>query len=699
VNTLLKKYTSSILIIAVVGVIFVFGASQREEDSTSKGASLVDSLSIDRLIEGKTEGEALRAIAEAEGIEVAWQYLKEKYASNPLQAHDLAHVIGYLAYGQEKERGFSVCDQSFSFGCYHGLLSLLLADEGLKGITKAQRGCSAIPTLGGVNSCMHGIGHGILVWGGYDISKALADCDILTQEESVYCYDGVFMENITGLMSPNDQHWRKLAIELNDDLHWPCSVVDEKYKQACYYQQTSAFLILFNNDIAKVEEACMRAEREELVEYCIRGIGVRVGQFANGVAEQAISLCRILEYTKNEQLCLSHSAQEFTFQGQSQQKVDVICSSLPPDLRTLCEQETDRTRQDYEEVSSQKNSFGSVKNYEEIQKILATGNLIEQVASYRKLIERVGAVQAQEALLRSGLPFTGDTHLLNHEAGYFLYENEGPAGIIKCKDYFLSSCYHGLLIEAMAGRGSAAISVAMEACKKAGSTVVAQCAHAIGHGLLAWSGYKNLPDALALCDKVESEVENFPVYHCHDGVFMENNYAVHLGAPSPDRWIKYDDPFYPCNDSRIEEKYRKACWSNQPQMMLEIFRGDFVSLGALCDKVENNIYRKTCFNSIARHIHSFTLGDADVAFRLCALMPQDQYADCVADVALSDFGIGGRKMAFAICTKMDEEGKKICYLKLFGAISAYKEAVEPRQECGKIQEERWREECLERFGR
>lgn len=336
--------------------------------------------------------------------------------------------------------------------------------------------------------------------------------------------------------------------------------------------------------------------------------------------------------------------------------------------------------------------------HEEIYKILSTNNLEEQGIWYRQLIERVGVEEAQEALVRSGLPFTGETHVLNHEAGEFLYEKEGPEGILRCKDYFLSSCYHGLLIQAIAEEGFLALSTAMDACKKAGRRVVTQCAHAIGHGLLAWVGYKNLPEALTLCDKVESDVADFPVYNCHDGVFMENNYALHLGSPSPDRWIKADDSFYPCNDARIEEKYRKACWSNQPQMILEVFMGDFGRVGRLCEKVENDEYRITCFNSIARNIHSFTFGDAGIAFYLCSYMPKEQYVDCVADVGASEFAIGGRSMPYEICARIGDEYKENCYEKLYHTIFRHEKADESQEkECKKIQEEPWKGLCLERI--
>jgi len=629
-NSFLKQHISVFFAIIAIVFIFVLGTSQKQEDSTLKEASLFDASPIAQLIEGKTEGEALRAIAETEGIEVAWQYLKEKYAHKPADAHNLAHVIGYLAYEQNEEKGFSICDWSFAFGCYHGLVEMLIAEKGSDGVLLARDGCNTIKTKGGISSCLHGIGHGLLAWEGYNLPQSLARCDVLSVGERTYCYDGIFMENITGLMrSPQDPHWYDLAEKLYTEPHWPCNIVDKKYQEACYYEQPSALLGLFG--IGETGKICQESGREELANQCIRGIGIRVGQMANGSPKDAVDLCNLIEAEESKYLCVTNSAKEFAFQRQTEDKVSIICSSLPPLWATSCQNEVNYLRSLYEDGEN-KNQRILKGTYREIDKIFTSNNLKEQIVLYRTLIERVGAEEAQEALLRSGLPFTGETHLLNHEVGYFLYEKEGAKGLMECKDYFLSSCYHGVLVKAMGDNGLLSLSKVMESCKKSDWTVVPQCAHAIGHGLLAWSGYKNLPETLALCDKVESEVEDFPVYNCHDGVFMENNYAVHLGAPSPDRWIKYDDPFYPCNDSRIEEKYRKACWSNQPQLQFEQFGGDIRRLGALCEGVKNEEYRVTCFNSIARHIHSFTFGNVEVAFNMCANLANEQYVHCLTDV-------------------------------------------------------------------
>lgn len=308
----------------------------------------------------------------------------------------------------------------------------------------------------------------------------------------------------------------------------------------------------------------------------------------------------------------------------------------------------------------------------EIAGIVATKNARLQVTLYTQLIERVGPVQAQEDLYHSGLPFDGQTHLLNHTVGDWLYTKYGSKGLTYCKDYFLSSCYHGFLIKFIADKGLTDINEVMQACWKGGLATATQCAHAIGHGLLAWDGYKNLPQALADCDKVAGISPKFPTYNCYDGVFMENNWAVHDdGTPSPDRWVKADDPTYPCYDGQIAEKYRRACWSNQPQVMYKLFNENLKMVADQCENIEAKEYQDTCFDSIARQINPLANGNVQQVFTLCNEMPVGWKSACVDSNVSSFFSVGDHQTPFTLCQMIPDSGSAGCYLALQEKMSIY----------------------------
>lgn len=332
----------------------------------------------------------------------------------------------------------------------------------------------------------------------------------------------------------------------------------------------------------------------------------------------------------------------------------------------------------------------------EIIEILKTREIEKRVPLYRKLIERVGVEKAQEALFRSGLPFNGDTHLLNHTSGDYLYETQGSGGIVHCKSYFLFSCYHGILIATIAEEGMHGLEDVMRICRKNGGEALAgQCAHAIGHGLLAWSGYAELPQAFKGCDIVSDSVENFPLLNCYDGVAMENLWAVHTdGETSPDRWVDKDDPFFPCNDRRIDEQWKKGCWLNQASVMYELFDGDISRVSKECTAVQNPEYQWACQNNLARQLHTEVGGSLEQAIQLCREAGVDWEYFCLTTVAEEEYILNGRTLPFEICASVPEDEKTTCYEHLQSVIYSFNMDTNSRlSECDRILEEPHRKQC------
>ncbi len=337
---------------------------------------------------------------------------------------------------------------------------------------------------------------------------------------------------------------------------------------------------------------------------------------------------------------------------------------------------------------------GQLRTPEEIFQIKATDNLEEQVKQYTKLIQRVGPQQAQEELLHSGLPFTGQTHLLNHVVGDYLYATYGPTGLSQCKEYFLASCYHGFILQAIAEKGNAVLGEVLTACEQEGRPVLVQCAHALGHGFLADVGYKNLISALDRCDNMNKSFSNFPLFNCHDGVFMENIWGVHEGQRSADAWLRPDDPLYPCNDPRINENYLVACWSEQPTFIYQFFHQDLKKVSQVCDSLSNPFYQKACFNALARQIHPLAAGNVEKTGELCALLPLSRQGECIITNAVSGFAVGDRKTPYLLCAQIDLSQKAQCYHELQDTMAAYaKTPLDRREFCDGVLEAVWQKLC------
>ena len=332
----------------------------------------------------------------------------------------------------------------------------------------------------------------------------------------------------------------------------------------------------------------------------------------------------------------------------------------------------------------------AVSSGNEIAQILATEDLKTRVKLYRALIERVGPVQAQEDLLNSGLPFTGETHLLNHTVGDYIYEMHGLEGITMCRNYFLESCYHGLLLHVIGGDAAKDlqdIKTIMSHCDAAGPTVAVQCAHGIGHGYVAVS-YANLDRGLKQCTILGEKIENFPVFNCLDGAFMENIWAVHEGEPSPDRWVKDGDDFYPCNDARLQlPGYAEACWSNQPSLLYQRYSADLSKVGSICQTVTPDRLRETCYNGLSRQIHPLTENKIDRVFSLCSQLSEEWHGYCRTTIVGAAFSVGDRKLPYDMCLKETGADKDNCYAMLIGSIRGSRtDTAEIRRLCTRIPE-------------
>ena len=346
-------------------------------------------------------------------------------------------------------------------------------------------------------------------------------------------------------------------------------------------------------------------------------------------------------------------------------------------------------------VFGQKYSLGSAP---EIKRIVSITNAQEQSNELLKLLKRVGPERAQEEMLHSGLPFTGQTHLIIHTIGDYVYDTYGLEGLSYCKDYFLSACYHGFIINALGDHGLEGVAEAVLTCDKQGIHVSAQCAHAAGHGFVAWHDY-DLVKGAEMCDQLGEKVKNFYYFNCYDGVFMENIWGVHNGAPSEKRWIKEDDIYYPCNDPRIPEKYIRACWSNQATLIYQHFDGNLKKTAEVCDTVENPNYKETCYNNFARQIHPLTEGNKDKVISYCGNATGQEWREyCMLTIVTSAWSVGDRALPYALCVQAVEPLKNRCFNKLVGLVhSYYAPGRERDMYCNKISSVTHQKQCTKEF--
>lgn len=284
-----------------------------------------------------------------------------------VNCHSRAHELGRLAYEIMGSTAFSQCGNHCHSGCRHGATEAFFRDKGTATL-KRDLNLLCEPTLTGFFShqCLHGVGHGLMAWTDYDLPAALQSCDLLggsSAQES--CHSGVFMENIVGGLATEIGHFTSY---LNEDPHFPCTVVDDKYKSACYFLQTDRMFYLLGN-FEEVGKECSKAP-QEYQHSCFGSLGRTISGGRTDRSKESIEMCKKIEVKEGADECivgvlLDHFWDETQAEGAkrfctylkgmdieercydiiSQRAVDILsseekdafCSSLPKPYQENCD--------------------------------------------------------------------------------------------------------------------------------------------------------------------------------------------------------------------------------------------------------------------------------------------------------------------------------------------------------------------------
>jgi hypothetical protein len=154
--------------------------------------------------------------------------------------------------------------------------SVLLAPcDGLRGTREQFR----------LYDCLHGTGHGLMMYHRYDVNAALKDCDRLAADwDQRSCYSGVFMEHNMGArmqtfgdgafgMHRHSMPAPSVVLYKPNDLHYPCDATPVRYRLECYELQADLILPAVKQDYRKAARVCDAAGAPDLVGACYLGLG------------------------------------------------------------------------------------------------------------------------------------------------------------------------------------------------------------------------------------------------------------------------------------------------------------------------------------------------------------------------------------------------------------------------------------------
>lgn len=119
-----------------------------------------------------------------------------------------------------------------------------------------------------------------------------------------------------------------------------------------------------------------------------------------------------------------------------------------------------------------------------------------------------------------------------------------------------------------------------------------ECAHGLGHGFMGILN-NELFEALQACDALTDRWEEDA---CHGGVFMENTVA-HDSPAHPSKYLRADQPLYPCTD--VDTRHKTRCYPTQISYALKTQGKDFAKVFGLCGEDAND-FRPTCYRGLGR---------------------------------------------------------------------------------------------------
>jgi mono/diheme cytochrome c family protein len=250
--------------------------------------------------------------------------------------HRIAHSIGAGGLAHFKGRvgqAFAAGSAACWSGYYHGVLERAfrgVPDEKLGPAARrmcADRDLRAGPTFI-LYQCVHGLGHGLMIYTGYDLRHSLRICDRLNDEwDQVSCTGGVFMENISSSYGVRSR-WLK-----DSDLIYPCNAVAERHKLYCYLMVTSRILERVGYDWERTAQLCRKSE-QGWVETCFQSFGRDASGQSRQNATEILRLCAVAGNMEGE--CLYGASRDMASNYAGGREASGLCRRAPKQHRAYC---------------------------------------------------------------------------------------------------------------------------------------------------------------------------------------------------------------------------------------------------------------------------------------------------------------------------------------------------------------------------
>lgn len=273
-----------------------------------------------------------------EGPAKALATLRQKIATDPAvesSCHPIAHSIGagaLLRFHGNVGKAFGEGDPTCGSGYYHGLLQWKLAGVTPGKVASVARNVCSEPSIRAnaydYYQCVHGLGHGLMLYTRYDLPKALDLChQLATSYDSVSCTGGVFMENQSSSFGLRSKWLKK------DDLLYPCDIVSRNDKLYCYLLVTSYILPQVGWDWKKTADWCRKSDAD-FVQYCFQSYG----RDASGSAREDPTgiLHNCSQAGSGEKECIFGAVRDILNNNPQDVRSKELCTKVASEFRDYC---------------------------------------------------------------------------------------------------------------------------------------------------------------------------------------------------------------------------------------------------------------------------------------------------------------------------------------------------------------------------
>ena len=310
-------------------------------------AAAIATFKPNKLAAGELQGRRLRLLPPglrqlsptARGRRRRSTLLRQKIATDPVDRIDLPpdrpHDRRRRAAALPRQRRQGVrtkATPTCGSGYYHGLLQWKLAGVTPDKVASVARNVCSEPSIRAnaydYYQCVHGLGHGLMLYTRYDLPKALDLChQLATSYDSVSCTGGVFMENQQSSYGIRSKYLK------NDDLLYPCDVVKDEDKLYCYLLVTSYILPQVGYDWKKAADWCRKSDAN-FVQYCFQSYGRDASGTAREDPDGIIQNCS--NAGSGERECIFGAVRDILNNNPSDVRSKQLCQKVKSEFRSYC---------------------------------------------------------------------------------------------------------------------------------------------------------------------------------------------------------------------------------------------------------------------------------------------------------------------------------------------------------------------------